>query len=84
MKKIFYSALILSFTGLQAFVLISNWTVKSEGTSVKFSSGKINGSFKGLKATIAFDKEHPEQAKITATIDAPSIATGFFSKDRSC
>jgi polyisoprenoid-binding protein YceI len=65
-----------------AFVLFTaNWKVKGDEASVKFTSGKINGSFSGLKANIVFDKEHPEAGKISASIDVPSIATGFFLKN---
>src|ERR1700712_6028140 len=81
MKKIIYLLLVISFLGLQAFIVLSTWKVKTEAASVKFTSGKINGSFKGLKADIVFDKEHPDQAKISATIETPSIATGFFLKN---
>ena len=81
MKKIIYPPLIVLVISLQAFVVLSTWKVKTEEASVKFTSGKINGSFKGLKADIVFDKEHPEQAKISATIETPTIATGFFLKN---
>ena len=81
MRKIIYLLLIIPAISLQAFVVLSNWKVKTEEASVKFTSGKINGSFKGLKADIVFDKEHPEQAKISASIETPTIATGFFLKN---
>lgn len=80
MKTIVYPLLCVLTISLSAFVVFSGWKVKADEATVKFTSGKINGSFKGLKAEIVFDKEHPEQAKISATIDAPSIATGFFLK----
>lgn len=82
MKKIIYPAIFAAIISLLAFTLImTNWKVNGDESVVEFSSGKINGSFKGLKADIEFDKEHPEQAKISASIDAPSIATGFFLKN---
>jgi len=81
MKKIIFFLLCVLSICLQAFVVLSTWKVKSDEATVKFSSGKINGSFKGLKADIVFDKEHPDQAKISATIETPSIATGFFLKN---
>jgi polyisoprenoid-binding protein YceI len=82
MKKIIYPAIGLVIISFIAFTLIANnWKVKGDGSVVKFSSGKINGSFKGLKANIVFDKQHPEQAKISASIETPSIATGFFLKN---
>jgi polyisoprenoid-binding protein YceI len=82
MKKIIYPAIGLAIISFIAFTLIANdWKVKGDGSVVKFTSGKINGSFKGLKADIIFDKEHPEKAKISASIETPSIATGFFLKN---
>jgi polyisoprenoid-binding protein YceI len=82
MKKIKYLAIAAAVVSLLAFTLVmTNWKVKGDESVVKFTSGKINGSFKGLKAEIVFDKEHPEQAKFSASIDAPSIATGFFLKN---
>jgi len=81
MKKIVYTAIALAFVSLSAFALImSGWKVKSEESVIEFTGGNIHGSFTGLKASIVFDKEHPEEAKISATIDAPSLATGFFIK----
>jgi polyisoprenoid-binding protein YceI len=82
MKKIMYPVFITAVISLFSFTsLNAAWKVKSEESKVEFSSGKINGSFKGLKADIVFDKEHPELAKFSASIDAPSIATGFFLKN---
>jgi polyisoprenoid-binding protein YceI len=80
MKKIIYPAIALAVVSLLAFIAISNWSVKP-GATVKFTSGKVNGSFKGLKADIRFDKAHPGQSRISATIDANSISTGFFLKN---
>ncbi len=80
MKKIIYPALIAVVVSLSAFAyLMSDWKVKVDA-SVKFTGGRISGSFQGLKAEIQFDKNEPEQAKISATVDATSLATGFFLK----
>ena len=82
MKKSIFAAIAAAVISLFAFTLIAtNWKVKGSQSVVKFSSGKINGSFKGLIAAIVFDKEHPEQAKFSASIDATSVATGFFLKN---
>ncbi len=82
MKKKLYPAIVAAILSLCAFTLaITNWNVKSNGATVEFSGGKINGSFKGLKAEIVFDKEHPEKAKMSASIETPSVATGFFLKN---
>jgi polyisoprenoid-binding protein YceI len=80
MKKIIYPAIAAAVISLFAFTLISTtWKIKGDESLVEFT-GKISGSFTGLKADIVFDKEHPEQAKISASVDANSIATGFFIK----
>lgn len=70
-------ALVIS---LSAFIALTTWKVK-EPYEVKFSGGKIHGEFKGLKANIEFDKTHPEASRISASIDANTIATGFFLKN---
>jgi len=81
MKKLHVSVLCLLLVGLQAFVVLNAWKVKAGEASVKFTAGKIKGSFKGLKADINFSKAHPEQAKISASIESGTIATGFFLKN---
>ena len=82
MKKMIYPAMVIIVAGLLAFTLAAvNWKVKSGEAEVKFTSEKIDGSFSGLKASIVFDEQHPEAAKISASIDATSVATGFFLKN---
>ena len=82
LKRAVCTVLFLFAVGLSAFAILSgNWKVNTDGYEVKFSGGKINGTFKGLKADIQFDKAHPEQAKISASIDAGSVSTGFFLKN---
>ena len=80
MKKIICPLLMALAISLSAFIVLSDWKVK-EPYEVKFSGGKIHGEFKGLKASIKFDKAHPEQAAISASIDPSTIATGFFLKN---
>jgi polyisoprenoid-binding protein YceI len=80
MKKILYLLLVASLIGFSAFIVSTNWKVK-EPYQVKFSGGKIHGEFKGLKANIQFDKNHPEDSRISASIDPSTIATGFFLKN---
>jgi polyisoprenoid-binding protein YceI len=80
MKNTRYAAIGAAIICLFAFTMIAtNWKVKGDAV-IEFTSSKVNGSFSGLKADIVFDKEHPEQAKFSASIDATSIATGFFLK----
>src|SRR3978361_2370404 len=80
MKKLIYLMLTVLTISASAFIFLTNWKVK-EPYTVKFSGGKIHGEFKGLKADIKFDKIHPEEAKISASIDANSLSTGFFLKN---
>lgn len=80
MKKIIFSVLIVAFTAFSAFAIFSNWRVKGDEAQVTFEGHRVSGSFSGLKADITFDKDHPEQAKISATIDVTTAATGFFIK----
>jgi len=82
MKKLIYPATTMAITGLLAFTFAAiNWKVDSDKAEVKFTSDKFGGSFSGLKASISFDAAHPEEAKFSASIDANSIATGFFLKN---
>jgi polyisoprenoid-binding protein YceI len=83
MKKSVYFIICICVICLSAYALIlANWKVKGDEYSVKFTNnGSIHGEFKGLKADIQFDKLHPEQGKISASIDATSIASGFFLKN---
>lgn len=81
MKKIIYPLLMLLIVSISAFALaLTNYKVKTP-YEVKFSGGRISGVFEDLKANIQFDKENPEQSKISATINVESIATGFFIKN---
>ena len=79
MKKIMYPVLIALIVSFSAFIASTTWKVK-EPYEVKFAKGKIHGEFQGLKANIQFDKTHPEDAKISASIDVSTLSTGFFIK----
>jgi len=78
-KNISYLLICLVAVGLSAFAAAASWKVKGS-YEVKFENGAIHGTFTGLKTDIDFDKAHPEQAKISASIDANSLSTGFFIK----
>jgi polyisoprenoid-binding protein YceI len=76
--KLLTGALIILLTS--AFIVYKSvdWKIK-EGYQVKvFRNSQIQYPifFKGLKANISFDKEHPEKSKIRASIDATSVDTG--------
>lgn len=83
MKKSAILLLSLSVIFFSAYTIIqsSGWNVKEDTYTVKFSGKKVEGQFKGLKATISFDPANPEKSKITATIDPNTISTGTGMKD---
>jgi polyisoprenoid-binding protein YceI len=65
--------------GTSAFKVVSNatlWNVKEDAYSVKFTSKKFDGTFKGLKSELFFDENNLSASKLTATIDANTINTG--------
>lgn len=78
MKKA--SIIIIALTAIlaSAFTILQpvNYKVKEEGYNVSFKGGKVEGIFKGLKASILFDELAPETSKIIATIDATTLETG--------
>ncbi|AYL97476.1 YceI family protein [Mucilaginibacter celer] len=80
MKKLILPAIVAIFISLSAFAIFNTWKVKADAASVTFEGHRVSGSFTGLKAEIVFDKDHPEAAKISATIDVTTAATGFFIK----
>jgi polyisoprenoid-binding protein YceI len=79
MKKLFYPAMIAIVLSASAFKVASNvslWKVKEDAYSVKFTSKKFDGTFKGLKSELVFDENNLASSKLTATIDASTINTG--------
>jgi polyisoprenoid-binding protein YceI len=80
MTRIKLTIAALTFLLVSGFVLYKSidWKVK-EGYQVKvFRNSQIQYPiyFKGLKASILFDKDNPEKSKIYASIDATTIETG--------
>lgn len=78
MKKVFYPALIALTLTTSAFNIKSNaelWKVKDD-YSVKFTSKKFDGIFKGLKSSIYFDENNLSSSKIIASIDPNTVNTG--------
>lgn len=65
--------------GTSAFTLVNqatSWNAKEDSYSVKFTSSKFEGSFKGLKSELLFSETDLAGSKLTATIDANTINTG--------
>lgn len=59
-----------------------NYKVKEDAYSITFKGGRVEGTFKGLKASILFNESSLETSKIVATIDATSIETGNSLRDK--
>jgi polyisoprenoid-binding protein YceI len=79
MKRIIYPVMIALVIGASAFTVVNNaplWKIKEDSYSVKFTSKKFNGEFKGLKSELLFDEGNLSTSKLTATIDANTINTG--------
>lgn len=79
MKKMIYPAMIAFVLSASAFKVVSNvsvWKVREDAYSVKFTSKKFDGTFKGLKSELLFDENNLTASKLSATIDASTIITG--------
>jgi polyisoprenoid-binding protein YceI len=79
MKRIIYPAMILVITMASAFTVVNNtskWSVKEDAYSIKFTSSKFEGGFKGLKSELIFDESNLSGSKLSASIDANSVNTG--------
>jgi polyisoprenoid-binding protein YceI len=78
MKKIIFPALIATILTTSAFTVATSnkWTLKEDNYTVKFTSKKVSGIFKGLKSEISFDEANLSSSKISASIDATTVNTG--------
>ena len=64
----------------------STWQLDPTHSSVEFSvkhmmMTTVRGRFKDIQATLTGDRDHPEDAGVTATIDTGSIDTGVADRD---
>lgn len=78
MRKVIFPALIAVAIATSAFTVAttSTWKIKEDNYSVKITTNKFDGIFKGLKSEIHFDEANLGDSKITASIDANTINTG--------
>lgn len=60
--------------------LVPNWNIEPN-YFIKFSGGKAEGTFSGLKGTIHFDPKDLANSKIDVTVDVNTINTGNTTKD---
>lgn len=70
--------LIATIMVTAAFKVVNSnqWNVKEDSYTVKFTTKKFEGMFKGLKSIIRFDEQNPGASFISATIDANTVNTG--------
>ncbi len=81
-KLVMIAALGIGFLASAFSVLTTNWSVKDENYTVKFTSSKMDGGFKGLKADLNFDENNLTASKLIATIDAATVKTGNSWRDK--
>lgn len=82
MKRIItYAILGLTFLLSTAYIAQS-WVIKENAYTVTFSGDKMSGTFMGLKAKIDFDQANLPGSKISAAIDAASVETNNWLKNR--
>jgi polyisoprenoid-binding protein YceI len=73
-------------TGAAVQVGIPTWELDPTHSAVEFSvkhmmMTTVRGRFKDVKATLTGDRDHPEAAGVTVTIDVNSIDTGVAGRD---
>lgn len=76
-------AIIIALSSLAFTVIyLQNWNLKEDAYFIKFNGLKVDGYLKGLKTTILFDESHLENSKLTATLDAKTINTSNWLKNK--
>lgn len=81
-KSIIIIALGVLFLSSAFTMLSTNWNVANENYSVKFTSKKFDGAFKGLKANLIFNENDLAASKLVASIDASTVSTGNGLRDK--
>jgi polyisoprenoid-binding protein YceI len=73
---------VTAFFLLSAFTIgLINWNIDPNHV-IKFSGGKVGGTFSGLRGTIDFDAQNLAQSKIDVTVDVNTIKTGNSTMDK--
>jgi polyisoprenoid-binding protein YceI len=84
MKKVFLLGSVFIATTVFAAVWMS-YTASDEGSSITFKIKNfgltVNGSFKGLAATLQFDPQQLTAASIDASVDANTVNTSNNMRD---
>ena len=65
---------------------VTTWQLDPTHSSIEFAvkhmmMTTVRGRFKGVKATLKGDRDHPEDAGVEATIDASTVDTGVADRD---
>ncbi len=83
LNSLFTTLLFLFLLQLNA-VAQTNWIAKKASVtfSIKNAGLNVNGSVKGLQATIAFDEASLAQSHITASVDVNTIETGIDMRNK--
>lgn len=81
MKHFILSTLAI-FSLAFSVLSLADWKLKEDTYSIQFKGSKVDGFLKGLKTTLVFDVNHLENSKLDATIDANTINTGNWLKDK--
>ncbi|MCU0429405.1 MAG: YceI family protein [Cytophagaceae bacterium] len=78
MKTFVYPVTMAILVFASAFTLVTSnqWKVNGDNYSVRFTSSKMEGVFKGLKTDIVFDESNLASSSIKASIEAATVNTG--------
>jgi len=71
---------------ITALAFATTWNVNVEKAKVTFTVkgpfGTVNGSFTGMKATIKFDEKDLSGSSVSASMDAKTVSTGVWLRNR--
>ena len=85
MRRWILATALLSALGWMAPARAMQYQVDPDHTNVGFQVrhlfSRVNGRFDKFDGTISYDPAHPEQAKVSGTIDASSINTNNEKRD---
>ena len=80
-KRYFFVGLTIVLSSFEMINPANAWKI-AEDYVVEFSGSGAEGTFRGLKGTIVFDPNAPEQAQIEVAVDVRTIDTGNKTKDK--
>ena len=80
-NKRYSLALVCMISAGWAFLPLNKWEI-APGYQIRFYSNDPSGEFTNFKGEIVFDEEAPEQSHFHVSIEAGSIDTGNWLKNR--